>query len=129
MLKSFLVFLNLRPLGETFVTIVFETVACMRLNSRVGRECKLTHLLVMSVVKQPRLQGLLAFQYGGGRREDSGSQRTKTISGWYIPWCIHTCALTGLLFPKQSRWPFEVLVETEKCFLLCFRFRSCIFIK
>ena len=29
---------------------------------------------------QPRPQGLLAFQYGGGRREDPGTQRTKTIA-------------------------------------------------
>ena len=34
---------------------------------------------------QPRPQGLLAFQYGGGRREDPGTQRTKTIADWCIP--------------------------------------------
>ena len=33
---------------------------------------------------QPRPQGLLAFQYGGGRREDPGTQRTKTIADWCI---------------------------------------------
>ena len=34
---------------------------------------------------QPRPQGLLTFQYGGGRREDPGTQRTKTIADWCIP--------------------------------------------
>ena len=34
--------------------------------------------------EQPRPQGLLAFQYGGGRREDPGTQRTKTIADWCI---------------------------------------------
>ena len=38
-----------------------------------------------SVFYQPRPQGLLAFQYGGGRREDPGTQRTKTIADWCIP--------------------------------------------
>ena len=51
---------------------------------------------------QPRPQGLLAFQYGGGRREDPGTQRTKTISDWCIPWCVHTCALIGLLLSKTK---------------------------
>ena len=46
---------------------------------------------------QPRPQGLLAFQYGGGRREDPGTLRTKTIVDWCISWCIYTCALIGLL--------------------------------
>ena len=27
------------------------------------------------ILKQPRPQGLLAFQYGGGRREDPGTQQ------------------------------------------------------
>ena len=35
--------------------------------------------------RQPRPQGLLAFQYGGGKREDPGTQRTKTIADWCIP--------------------------------------------
>ena len=39
---------------------------------------------------QPRSQGLLAFQYGGGRREDPGTQRTKTIADWCIPLRVHT---------------------------------------
>ena len=45
---------------------------------------------------QPRPQGLLAFQYGGGRREDPGTQRTKTIADWCISQRVHTCALIGL---------------------------------
>ena len=52
---------------------------------------------------QPRPQGLLAFKYGGGRREDPGRQRTKTIADWCIPLRVHTCALIGLFIPKQ-RW-------------------------
>ena len=70
---------------------------------------------------QPRPQGLLAFQYGGGKREDPGTQRTKTIADWCIPWCVHTCALIGLLLPKQRWWPFEGFEETDKCFLQCLR--------
>ena len=60
---------------------------------------------------QPRPQGLLAFQYGGGRREDPGTQRTKTIADWCIPWCVHTCALIGLFLPKQRWLTFEGFVE------------------
>ena len=70
---------------------------------------------------QPRPQGLLAFQYGGGRREDPGTQRTKTIADWCIPWCVHTCALIGLFLPKQRWLTFEGFVEAEKCFLQCLR--------
>ena len=64
---------------------------------------------------QPYPQGLLAFQYGSGRREDPGTQQTKMITDWCIPWCIHTCALIGLLVSKQRRGPFEGFMETEKC--------------
>ena len=60
---------------------------------------------------QPRPQGLLAFQYGGGRREDPGTQRTKTIADWCIPLCVHTCALIGSFLPKQRWLPFEGFVE------------------
>ena len=70
---------------------------------------------------QPRPQGLLAFQYGGGRREDPGTQRTKTIADWCIPWCVHTCALIGLFLPKQRLLTFEGFVEGWKCFLQCLR--------
>ena len=70
---------------------------------------------------QPRPQGLLAFQYGGGGREDPGTQRTKTIADWCIPWCVHTCALIGLFLPKQRWLTFEGFVEAEKCFLQCLR--------
>ena len=56
---------------------------------------------------QPRPQGLLAFQYGGGRREGPGTQRTKTIADWCIRLRVHTCALIGLLLPKQRWLPFE----------------------
>ena len=70
---------------------------------------------------QPRPQGLLAFQYGGGRREDPGIQRTKTIADWCIPLRFHTCGLIGLFVPKQRWLPFEGFVEAEKCFLQCLR--------
>ena len=70
---------------------------------------------------QPHPQGLIAFQYGGGKREDPGTQRTKTIADWCIPWCVHTCALIGLLLPKQRWRPFEGFEETDKCFLQCLR--------
>ena len=76
---------------------------------------------VGSVASQPRSQGLPASQYGGGRREDPGTQRTKTIAYWCIPWCVHTCALIGLLFPKQRWWPFEGFLASQKCFLQCLR--------
>ena len=62
-------------------------------------------------VVQPRPQGLLAFQYGGGRREDPGTQRTKTIADWCIPLRVHTCALIGSFLPKQRWLPFEGFVE------------------
>ena len=32
---------------------------------------------------QPRPQGLLAFQYGGGRREDPGIARVASVSVWF----------------------------------------------
>ena len=70
---------------------------------------------------QPRPQGLLAFQYGGGRREDPGTQRTKTIADWCILLRVHTCALIGLFIPKQRWLSFEGFVEAEKCFLQCLR--------
>ena len=70
---------------------------------------------------QPRPQGLIVFQFGGGRREDPGIQRTKTIADWCIPWCVHSCALIGLLFSKQGWWPFEGFVESEKSFLQSLR--------
>ena len=69
------------------------------------------------ILKQPRPHGVLAFQYGGGRREDPGTQRTKTIADWCIPWCVHTCrAVIGChsFLSKQTWWPFEGFVETEK---------------
>ena len=62
---------------------------------------------------QPRPQGLLAFQYGGGRREDPGTQRTKTIADWCIPLRDHTFALIGLFLPKQKWWLPGFFVETE----------------
>ena len=68
------------------------------------------------VVWQPRPQGLLAFQYGRGRREDPGTQRTKTIADWCIPLRVHTCALIGLFLLKQRWLPYEGFVEAEKCF-------------
>ena len=71
--------------------------------------------------RQPRPQGLLAFQYGGGRREDPGTQRTKTIADWCILLRVHTYALIGLFIPKQRWLSFEGFVETEKCFLQCLR--------
>ena len=61
--------------------------------------------------RQPRPQGLLAFQYGGGRREDPGTQRTKTVADWCIPLRVHTCALIGSFLPKQRWLPFEGFVE------------------
>ena len=70
---------------------------------------------------QPRPQGLLAFQYGGGRGEDPGTQRTKTIADWCILLRVHTCALIGLFIPKQRWLSFEGFVEAEKCFLQCLR--------
>ena len=60
---------------------------------------------------QPRPQGLLASQYGGGRRGDPGTQRTKTIADWCIPLRVHTCALIGSFLPKQRWLPFEGFVE------------------
>ena len=33
------------------------------------------HILNLETHPQPRPQGLLAFQYGGGRREDPGTQQ------------------------------------------------------
>ena len=71
--------------------------------------------------RQPRPQGLLAFQYGGGRREDPGTQRTKTIADWCILLRVHTYALIGLFIPKQRWLSFEGFVEAEKCFLQCLR--------
>ena len=70
---------------------------------------------------QPRPQGLIAFQYGGGRKEDPGTQRTKMIADWCIPSRVHTCALIGLFLPTQRWLPFEGFVEAEKCFLQCLR--------
>ena len=70
---------------------------------------------------QPRPQGLLAFQYGGGRRKDPGTQRAKTIADWCILLRVHTCALIGLFIPKQRWLSFEGFVEAEKCFLQCLR--------
>ena len=32
-------------------------------------------ILVKKLIHQPRPQGLLAFQYGGGRREDPGTEQ------------------------------------------------------
>ena len=72
-------------------------------------------------ISQPRPQGLLAFQYGGGKREDPGTQRTKTIADWCILLRVHTCALIGLFIPKQRWLSFEGFVEAEKCFLQCLR--------
>ena len=89
-----------------------------------GKICMVTCSSLPPTQPQPRPQGLLAFQYGGSRREDPGTQRTKTIADWCISWCVHTCALIGLFLPKQ-RWllPFEGFVEAlaEKCFLQCLR--------
>ena len=62
---------------------------------------------------QPRPQGLLAFQYGGGRREDPGTQRTKTIADWCISLRDHTFALIGLFLPKQKWWLPGFFVEIE----------------
>ena len=64
-----------------------------------------------TLAHQPRPQGLLAFQYGGGRREDPGTQRTKTIADWCIPLRVHTSALIGSFLPKQRWLPFEGFVE------------------
>ena len=74
-----------------------------------------------AAIPQPRPQGLLAFQYGGGRREDPGTQRTKTIADWCIPLRVQTCALIGLFLQKQRWLPFEGFVEASKCFLQCLR--------
>ena len=62
---------------------------------------------------QPRPQGLLAFQYGGGRREDPGTQRAKTIADWCILLRVHTCALIGLFIPKQRWLSFKGFVKAE----------------
>ena len=78
-------------------------------------------ILACQQLLQPRPQGLLAFQYGGGRREDPGTQRTKTIADWCILLRVHTCALIGLFIPKQRWLSFEGFVEAEKCFLQCLR--------
>ena len=43
-----------------------------------------TYITSVFGAAQPRPQGLPAFQYGGGRREDPGTQRTKTIADWCI---------------------------------------------
>ena len=77
--------------------------------------------LCCSISQKPRPQGLLAFQFGGGRREDPGTQRTKTIADWCILLRVHTCALIGLFIPKQRWLSFEGFVEAEKCFLQCLR--------
>ena len=74
-------------------------------------------LSTITISGQPRPQGLLAFQYGGGRREDPGTQRTKTIADWCILLRFHTYALIGLFIPKQRWLSFEGFVEAEKCFL------------
>ena len=76
--------------GSVFLACCHATfhhalITCCINVSRAGKHC------------QPRPQGLLAFQYGGGRREDPGTLRTKTIVDWCISWCIYTCALIGLL--------------------------------
>ena len=83
--------------------------------------CNLILHIHVLVNWQPRPQVLLAFQYGGGGKEDPGTQQTKTIADWCIPLRVHTCALIGLFFPKQRCLSLEGFVEAEKCFLQCLR--------
>ena len=80
------------------------------------------HVIDQAYVRtQPRPQGLLVLQYGGGGREDPGTQLTKTIADWCISLHVHTCALIGLFIPKQRWLLFEDFVEAEKCFRQCLR--------
>ena len=51
-------------------------------------------------ILQPRLQGLLVIQHGGDRREDPGTQRTKTIADW----CFSCVDFDWLNLQKQKWW-------------------------
>ena len=51
-------------------------------------------------ILQPRLQGLLVIQHGGDRREDPGTQRTKTIADW----CFSYMDFDWLNLQKQKWW-------------------------
>ena len=58
---------------------------CFRLNWSIRKKTG-THVFwengVDSLRAQPRSQGLLGFQYGGGSWEDPGTQWTKKIADW-----------------------------------------------
>ena len=90
--------------GETFFPSSKER-GCLRSPSS---RCVLKSMeYFFASAHQPRPQGLLAFQYGGGRREDPGTQRTKTIADWSFPLCIHTCALVGLFLQNKGGYPLR----------------------
>ena len=55
----------------------------------------------------PQPQGLLAFQYGGGRRADRGTPCTKTIADWcfsYMGSDWFTSAKTKQPLPLRGPW-------------------------
>ena len=58
------------------VIVVVVVVDIFKINKKEGnRETYKYHSLIAFLRDQPRPQGLLAFQYGGGRREDPGTQQ------------------------------------------------------
>ena len=56
-------------------------------------------------ILQPRLQGLLVIQHGGDRREDPGTQRTKTIADW----CFSYMDFDWLNLQKKNGGSWRVL--------------------
>lgn len=67
-------------------------------------------------ILQPRLQGLLVIQHGGDRREDPGTQRTKTIADW----CFSYMDFDWLNLQKKnggSWWVLRNLVPRPFSFL------------
>ena len=69
----------------------------------------LTDDLVLSLVTQPRPQGLLTFQYGGGSREDLGTQQITCLQrGW-------RCIQNGGYGEKgEKNWVRDAKVKTNK---------------
>ena len=57
---------------------------------------------------QPHPQGLLAFQYGGGRREDPGTQWTKMIADW----CFSYMGSDWFTYSKTKDGAFFKVPET-----------------
>ena len=73
---------------------------CSRLFYRIKYICFILTRLKELYFWQPRLQVLFVFQHGGDRREDPGTQRTKTIADW---WFSHG-DFDWLNLQKQKWW-------------------------